>query len=154
MLNVILPQSIDNTYRGHPAALWLFIPIVIMKSGVALGTIFNGRVAAQSADGIPLDSYGTDAAAAVVALFGIWGLSQLVFSLLGVLALVRYRAMIPFMFVLFVFEHLARKLILLVEPIVRTGRPAGPYINLVLLALMIVGLALSLGSRSKTPSQP
>jgi hypothetical protein len=154
MLKQIFPQRIDNIYRGHPLALWLFIPVVFMKTGIALGTIFNGRAAAQSADGIPLDSFGASGAAAVVALFAIWGLAQLVFSVLGVLALTRYRAMIPLLFVLLLLEHLARKWILLVKPIARTGAPPGPYINLVLLALMIVGLALSLRSRADLPLQP
>ena len=148
MLDQILPQRIDNTYRGHPLALWLFTLIVLMKTGIALGTIFNGRVAAQSADGIPIDSFGANGAAAVVALFAIWGLAQLVFSVLGVLALTRYRAMIPFLFVLLLLEHLLRRWILLVKPIVRTGTPPGLYINLVLLAVMIIGLALSLWRRT------
>ena len=154
MLNQIFPQRIDNTYRGHPIAIWLFVPVVVVKTGIALGTIFNGRGVAQSADGIPLDSFGADAGEAVVTLFALWGLSQLVFSMLGALALIRYRAMIPFMFVLFLLEHLARRWILLVKPIARTGTPPGMYINLVLLVLMIVGLALSLRSRTDLPLQP
>ena len=88
-----------------------------------------------------------------MALFAMWGLSQLVFSVFGVLALIRYRAMIPFLFVLLLLEHLARKLILLVKPIATTGTPPGIYINLVLLGLMIVGLVLSLRSRADLPLQ-
>ncbi|HEY3131701.1 MAG TPA: DUF4386 domain-containing protein [Acidobacteriota bacterium] len=41
-------------------------------------------------------------------------------------------------------EHLSRKLIFHFLPIVRTGAPSGFYVNLVLPALMIAGLALSL----------
>lgn len=148
MLDQILPRPIDNTYRGHPLAVWLLVPVVLMKTGIALSTIFNGRAAAQSADGIPLDSFGAGGAQAVVALFAIWGLAQLVFSVLGVLALTRYRAMIPSLFVLLLVEHLVRKWILLVKPIARTGTPPGPYINLALVALMIVGLGLSLWRRA------
>jgi hypothetical protein len=147
-LNRIFPQRFDNTYRGHPLAVWFFIPVVVLKTGIALATIFNGRAAAQSADGIPLDSFGAGGAEAVVALFAIWGLAQLVFSVLGVLALSRYRAMIPFLFVLLLLEHLARRWILLVKPIARTGTPPGIYINLVILVLMIVGLVLSLWRRA------
>ena len=88
-----------------------------------------------------------------MALFAIWGLSQLVFSVFGVLALTRYRAMVPLMYVLLLLEHLARKGILLVKPIATTGRPPGLYINLVLLALMIVGLVLSLRTRAELPLQ-
>ena len=149
-MNQVLPQRLDNTYRGHPAALWLFVAVLVVKTGIALGTIFNGRAAAQSADGIPLDSFGANGAAAFVTLFALWGLAQLVIGGLGVLALVRYRAMIPLMFVLFLFEHAARRVILLVKPIAGPGIPPGLYINLVLLLVMIVGLALSL--RSRQPS--
>jgi hypothetical protein len=148
----VFPPHIDNTYRGHPLALWLFVPVVLLKTAIAFGTIFNGRGAAQSADGIPLDTFGPGGADAVVALFALWGLSQLVFSVLGVLALARYRAMIPLVFLLLLLEHLARRWILLVMPIARTGTPPGIYINLVLLALMIVGLTLSLRRRSEVPS--
>jgi len=152
-MNALLPRRIDNTYRGHPLAVWLLVPVVVVKTGIALGTIFNGRMAAQSADGIPLDSFGAAGADAVVALFAIWGLSQLVLSVLGVLALTRYRAMIPFTFALLLVEHLARRWILLVKPIARTGSPPGLYINLVLVALMIGGLALSLRSRAEIPAE-
>lgn len=88
----------------------------------------------------------------MVALFAIWGLSRFVLSVLGVLALTRYRAMIPFMLVLLLVEHLARRWIPLVKPIARTGAPPGRYINLVLLVLMIVGLAVSLRSRVDSPA--
>jgi hypothetical protein len=74
-----------------------------------------------------------------------------VFSVLGVLTLTRYRAMIPLMFVLLLIEHLARRWVLLVKPIARTGTPPGIYINLVLLGLMIAGLVLSLRRRADLP---
>jgi hypothetical protein len=154
MLSRILPPRIDNAYRGHPLALWLFVPVVLFKTAIALGTIFNGRRAAQSADGIPLDSFGAAGAEAFLALFAIWGLSQLVFSVLGILALTRYRAMIPLVFVLLLLEHLARKWILLVKPIARTGAPPGIYINLGLLVVMILGLVLSLRRRADLPLPP
>ena len=154
MLNQMFPQRIDNVYRGHPLALWLFLLVVVVKTGIALGTIFNGRGAAQSADGIPLDSFGPSGAEAVVALFAMWGLSQLVLSVLGALALTRYRAMIPLMFVMLLLEHVARRWILLVKPIARTGTPPGTYINLVLLVLMIVGLALSLRRPLRPAGEP
>jgi len=151
MLDQILPQRIDNTYRGHRLALWLFATVLVVKTGIALGTIFNGRAAAQSADGIPLDSFGAGGAAAVVALFAIWGLSQFVLSVIGGLALTRYRAMVPLMFVLFLCEHVVRRSILLVRPIARIGAPPGLTINLALIVLMIVGLALSLRRRADLP---
>jgi hypothetical protein len=69
-------------------------------------------------------------------------------TLLGVLALIRYRAMIPLMYVLFLVEYFAKKWIQLVKPIARTGTPPATYVNLVLIALLLTGLVLSLWRRT------
>jgi len=111
--------------------------------------MINGHDVASSADGIPLDTFPPDAARTVVSLFAVLGLSNLVICLLCIVVLARYRALIPFMFALLLLQHLARKLIHQLLPIVTTGTPPGFVINLVLLALMVVGLALSLGSPNK-----
>lgn len=144
MFNQFLPQRADNTYRGHKLALWLFALLVLIKVAMSLNSIFNGYMVASSADGIPLGTFTSAGAQTVVALFAIWGLSQFMFCVLGILILVRYRSMIPFMFAFLLLEYLSRKLVLQCVPLVRTGVPPGSYVNLVLLALMIVGLALSL----------
>lgn len=148
MFEQLLPQRLDNTYHGQRVALWVFGSVVLMKTAIALGTIFNGRAAAGRADGIPLDQLGSAGAQAVISLFAIWGLAQLVMSVFGVLALTRYRALVPFMFVLLLAEHLARRLLLSVKPIATTGAHPGGYINLGILGLMVVGLALSLWRRT------
>ncbi len=153
MFNQLLPQRIDNTYRGYKLALWLFALLVFIKVAISLNCIFNGYMVASSADGIPLGTFTSAGAQAVVSLFAIWGLSQLMICLLCILVLVRYRSMVPFMFALLLLEHLSRKLILQFLPMVRTGTPPGFYVNLVLLAVMLVGLALSLGSQDNLQAQ-
>lgn len=95
--------------------------VVVFKTGIALGTIFTGRAAAQSADGIPLGAFGAAGAEAVVALFALWGLSQVVLSAFAVLALTRYRAMIPLMYLLLLLEDLAAA----VDPVGEAHRPHG-----------------------------
>ena len=148
MLNRVFPQRFDNNYRGHKLALWLFIPIVLMKVGISLSSIFDTYNVVRSADGIPIDTFTPRGAEAVVSVTTLLGLSQLLLALLGVLALVRYRAMIPLMYVLLLVEYLAKKWILLVKPIVRTGTSPNTYVNLVLIVLLIAGLVLSLRNRS------
>jgi hypothetical protein len=142
----LLPPHIDNTYRGHRLALWLFGLLLLVKGGIGLGTIFNGRYAAMSADGIPLDTFTPAGEQAFVSLFAAWGLAQLVLNLIGLLVLSRYRALIPFMFALLLAEHLGRRLIFFVMPIARTGLHPGLVVNLVMVAVLIVGLILSLRS--------
>jgi len=146
MLDRLLPQQIDNTFRGYKLAIWLFALVVFVQAGQGLMSIFNGYYAASSPDAIPLDSYTAPAADTVVSLFALLGLLRLIICILCVLALLRYRAMIPLMFALLVLEYLSRRLILQFLPIMRSGAPPGSVVNLTLLAMMIVGLALSLRS--------
>jgi hypothetical protein len=151
MRDRLLPRRLDHDYRGRRLALWLFAPVIVMKTGIALATIFNGRVAAESADGVALSSFGAAGAAAVVTLFALWGVAELVIVAFGVLALTRYRAMVPLMFVLLLLEWLARKAVLLALPIPRSGAGPGLYVNYALLTLMIAGLVLSLWRRPIGP---
>ncbi len=153
MFNQLLPQRIDNTYRGYKLALWLFALLVFIKVAISLNCIFNGYSVATSADGIPLDTFTSAGAQTVVSLFALLGNSWLMICLLCILVLARYRSMIPLMFGLLLLEHLSRKLILQFLPMVRTGTPPGFYVNLLLLAVMLVGLALSLGSQDNLQAQ-
>jgi hypothetical protein len=147
MFDKLLPQRIDNTYRGYKVALWLFGLIVAVRITQSLLVIFNGYSTAKNADGIPLDTYTPAAAQTVVAFFTQGALSRLIISLLCVLALVRYRSAIPFMFVLLLLNYLASKLILQFVPLVSTGTSPAGTVNMVMFALMIIGLVLSLWSR-------
>jgi hypothetical protein len=153
MIDQLLPRHIDNTYRGSKLALWLFGFLLFMKVAMSVNSIFNGASVASSADGIPLDAYTPAAARTIVSLFALLGLSHFVICVLGILVLVRYRSMIPFMFALLLLEHLSRRLILHFSPIIRTGTPPGFYVNLVLLAVMLAGLALSLRTRGSLEVQ-
>lgn len=150
MLNRLLPRQADNTYRGYRLALWLFGILVLVKTIISINSMINGRDVASSADGIPLDTFTPEGARTVVSLFAHLGLANFVICLLCIVVLARYRALVPLMFSLLLLQHLARKLIHQVMPIVTTGSPPASVINLVLLALMVVGLALSLGSPNKT----
>lgn len=148
MLNQLLPQRFDNTYRGHKLALWLFGLLVLVKTAMSVNSIFLGHKVATSADGIPLDTFPPAAAQTVLALFAIWGFAQLMICLLCTLVLSRYRALVPLMFAFLLLEHLGRKLVLQFIPIARIGTPPGFYVNLALLAVMIAGLALSLSRKN------
>lgn len=149
MLNRLLPRSGDNSYRGHRVALWLFALLLLMKSVIGVRSIFDGEAVARSADGIPIDSFTPAGARAVVSLMGLLGVSQLMFGLLGILVLARYRTLVPALFAVMLLGHLGGRLFLQLMPIARTGNPPAPLINLLFLAVMIVGLALSLWRRGE-----
>ena len=57
MFDKLLPQRIDNTYRGYKVALWLFVLVVGVTITQGVFVIFNGYSTVMNADGIPLDTY-------------------------------------------------------------------------------------------------
>lgn len=140
----LFPRRADNDYPGYKTALWIFGLILLLKVVMSVNSIFNGHLVASSADGIPLDSYTPAGSRAVVSLFATLGLSQLALCFVGILVLIRYRALIPFLFTLFLLEHLGRRLISRFLPVARIGQPPAIVVNLVLLSLIVVGLVLSL----------
>lgn len=152
MLAPLLPQPADNVYRGHKLGIVLFSLLLFMKTAISLGSIFNGRTAASSADGIPIDTYTPASAQAVVSLFGILGLSNFLICLIGGVVLFRYRSLVPAMFALFLVHELSKKLILNVMPIARVGGASASILGLVILSLIALGLALSLWSRQNPRS--
>jgi len=144
MLDLIFPKSIDNHYRGQRLALLLLWLIVGMNVAIDLGAIFTPDGGAETADGIPLSTYPAAAAAAVIGVAAYLGLAGLMLDLIYVLALVRYRAMVPLMYALLVVQYPAHKAIGLMKPIVRAGDPHGGWITLGLFVLTLIGFALSL----------
>jgi len=80
------------------------------------------------------------------ALYVLLGLRALVLSLLCLIALVRYRAMIPLLFLMLLVLNISARVVQFVHPIARAGgvQPIGFYVNLFLLAVLIVGFVLSL----------
>jgi hypothetical protein len=144
MLDRLLPPLIDNSYGGPKPALWLLGFLAAIKAVMSLNSIFNGYAVLTSADGVPLPSYPAEAAQTIVTVFALWAVGQLLFALLAILALVRYRSMTSLLFGLFLIEHLGRKVVLQFLPITRSGAAPASVINLVLLAVMAGGLLLSL----------
>ena len=144
MLERLMPQRLDNEYRGRKLALWLFGLVVLTKSVQSLSIIFAGDYTAASADGIPLSTFPTAVAQTVLAVFAQQSLWRLTFCLLCLVALLRYRSAVPLMSAMLVANYLSGQLIFRCVPLPHVGTPPGPAINLVLFSLMVVGLVLSL----------
>lgn len=148
MLNRIFPSQFDNaSYRGHRFGIWLLIPVLIVELGIGANSIINTRFVATSADAIPLDSYDAAGAEAVVSLFALLGLSRLLFGLIGLMALIRYRSMIPVIYLLLLGLQFGTKALVYVHPIPSAGAASGGPGSVVVLGLtiaMLAGFALSL----------
>ena len=155
MLNRIFPKAFDNVFRGQWLGLWLFVPIVLLKLVIGTNSIVSAREVAASADGIPLATFNAAGADAVVSLFVLLGLFQLLLGLLGTVALIRYRAMIPFLYLVLLFQMLGNRTLSLLHPISESGTsgtPPGLYVGLGILVATVAGFVLSLLSTAKSPA--
>lgn len=147
MMNRLFPRSVDNDYRGHRLALWVLVPITFLTLGRSLIHMFRFDGGAQSIATIPLDRYSDPAAAAVILIFGLWGLSQLLLGLLYVVVLIRYRALIPLMYLTLILEYCGRVALGAWKPIETLGRPPGARFTLVMIVLSVVMFWFSLRKR-------
>lgn len=147
ILSRLFPARIDNTYQGSKIALWILGLTVAVRTMQSVMILVNGSSIAQSADGIPLDTYPAAAAQTIVALFALSAVNRLVISLICVVVLVRYRRAVPLMFVVLLLTYIAGQLVGRVIPIVRVGQPPAVVVNLTLLGLTMLGLVLSLWKR-------
>ena len=152
MLDRLFPTPLDNDYRGNKLALWLFYPltaVILVRSGIHLLRADGG---AQTIATIPLDQFSDGAAATIVGLFAQWGLVQLLLAGLFVVVLWRYRALLPFAYLLFLVENIGRALIGAVKPIETVGTPPGGPGSYIFMGIALIGLVLSL-RRSATPGE-
>ena len=150
MLERLLPRTIDNHFRGHRVALWMFYPITLMTIVRSLIHVFRSDGGAQSIATIPLDSFTEVGAATVVAIFAQWGLSQLLMGGLYALVLVRYRSLIPLMYVLILIEYAGRMAVGAMKPIVTLETPPGGPGSIVLVVIAITCIVLCLrGERGR-----
>ena len=153
MLESLLPQRIDNNYRGRKLALWIFGLVVAMRTLQSVMVIFKGYYTVTNADGIPLATYSPDAAQTILAIFAVSSLWRLIICLICAVVLLRYRSAIPAMFVVLGLTYVGGQLLNQFIPLVRIGRPPGVIVNLILFGLIVIGFVLSLWPRKTVSSR-
>ncbi|HEY3812082.1 MAG TPA: hypothetical protein VGL66_02570 [Caulobacteraceae bacterium] len=146
MLTRLFPKSIDNLYRGRWIAVWLLVPIILLRLVIGFNSMaFTHRIA-TSADGISLDSFGPGATAEVMQEFALLGLYTFGSGVIGVVVLTRYRAMIPLFYLALLLLQIGSKALQLARSDGLTLAP-GAYVILGMLAAAATGLVLSLWDR-------
>jgi hypothetical protein len=144
VLNRLFPAVFYNTFPGQRIALWVFYALTALTLWRSWHHLTAPDGGAQSIATIPLDSYPAGAAATVVGIFALWGLSQLIIGLLYLTAAIRYRSLIPLFYLLLIAEYAVRMLIGGAKPIETAGTAPGAVGNLPLMVLAAVMLVLCL----------
>lgn len=141
MLPILFPPTIGRSFPGHIAGVVLFGLLSVFELAISVGSTVNPRGAAVGADNIPVDSYGVDGATAFLSLFSTLGASGVALALISLVALVRYRALIPLLALIYAGLAVAKQVINHAFPL--PGRPpSGDWLTLgtVLLAAWLLVL--------------
>ncbi|HUG28590.1 MAG TPA: hypothetical protein VMK53_09880 [Gemmatimonadales bacterium] len=157
MLTRLFPEQIDNDHRGHVLAIWilaLLAPIKLLQGANVAGLLGAGksRHILETADRVPVSAFPAEAASHLVFLFAAWGLGVFVLGLLGIVVLLRYRAMIPLMYLLLLIEQVGRKTLSTVHldrPFLSLAASPANLINWGFLSAIVIGLVLSLYGRRR-----
>lgn len=152
MLDKLFPRKGSNDYQGSPIAKWVFFVITLVTIVRSLIHIIAPDGGAQSIATIPLENYSEAAAATVILMFSLWGLSQLLMGFVYLIVLWRYQALIPFMYVLLIVEYGMRIILGMLKPIETAGTAPGGIGNFIILPIAILMLILSLLKPKQTGS--
>ncbi len=158
MLSALFPKLVDNRFRGSKLAIWLLAPVVLLKffqgANVAgFNPLVSSREVLETADRVPVGEFGPEAASHLVFVFAAWGLGIFILGFLGIIVLVRYRGMIPLMYLLLLIEQSGRKVLSTVHlnrPLVSFELSPNNLINWGFLAALVIGFLLSLSTPRST----
>jgi hypothetical protein len=149
-VKLLFPLTIDNQFGGHKVALWFFYLVTAVTLWRSQHHLFAPDGGAQSIATIPLDTFSAGASSTVIGLFALWGLSQLIIGLIYLIASIRYRALIPLLYLLGILEYAVRASVSAgYKPIETVGDAPGAVANVPFIVVFSIMLMLSLWNQSK-----
>jgi hypothetical protein len=144
MIKYLFPNNIDNDYKGNKAPLYLFFLVTAFTVVRSIIHLVSPDGGAQSIATIPLHAYSKDASDTIIHMFAEWGLSQLLLGLFYVVVLIKYKSLIPLMYLFLVIEYSSRLLLGFYKPFELEGHAPGGVGNYILVPLFILMFILSL----------
>jgi hypothetical protein len=153
MLSRLFPKQFDNVYRGYQVAIWLLVLFLLVRTfasvtQIGLNPLWTNSEVLQGVERVPLDTLDPKAADAAIVLFGWWGATNLMLNVLGFIAVGRYRAMIPLVYLLIVGSHIGQIALADAAPIVGM-LGAGASRPIVGVGVLLIGLGMSLTTPRK-----
>jgi len=150
MKQILFPKIVNNNYKGHKIAKWFLYLYVFRQIGASFVHMFTADGGAQSIASITLDAFSTDAAGAVISMFGMWGMEQLVIGLIIIVILTRYKSLIPAAWLVYSIEFIGRFMMKYITPgVPTTHTPPGVLLDYMFVPLAIIMLIVSVISTKK-----
>ena len=145
MLDRLFPKVVDNRFEGRRAALWILWLLTALMLIVSTRSILVTEAVAVGADGIPIHSFGPVGARTVLMLFALDSVGTLTVGTLSAMILIRWKALVPFLYLLLLGGQIVRRIIIQAYAIPRAeGSIAGWWLVAFVLGLLSLGFLLSL----------
>ncbi len=141
IFETLLPSSVDNTIRGTRIPFYIFALYAIVSAVRSCIHLLSPDGGAGTIAGMDLSVAGADG---IVFAFALWGSSQLLFAIIQLLVVFRYKSLVPFMYLMLILEVLLRELVGKMKPVTFAHTPPGAIGNQIILPLAALMLALSL----------
>jgi hypothetical protein len=142
-LEVLFPLNADNTIRGTKIPFYIFTLYAIVSTVRSCIHLLSPDGGASSIAGMDLSVSGADG---IIFAFALWGSSQLLFAIIQLLVVVRYRLLVPLMWLMLILEVLLRQLVGAMKPVTFAHTPPGAIGNQLFLPLAALLLIWSVWS--------
>ena len=110
LINKILPETINNDFNGSKIALYGFYPILAMMIFRSLTHFLSesaGLVNIANINILPLID-GIDPNNLVYLFASLWGASQLILTLLIIVVFLKYKSLLPLLWIILIIDILFR----------------------------------------------
>lgn len=147
ILEILLPAKADNTIRGTKIPFYVFTLLAIISAVRSCIHLLAPDGGAGSIAGMDLSVAGAEG---IIFAFALWGSSQVLMAIIQLLVIIRYRSLIPFMWLMLALEVLLRQLVGAMRPVTFAHTPPGAIGNQVMLPLALIMVVWSIWSGVKT----
>ena len=145
----LLPSPADNIYRGSRIAFWFFIAFVCLMTWRSVIHMFFEEYGMHDIANFIVLSGDPDPMPLIYMFFSLWGLAQLIFCGICWVVILRYKSLIPLMFIFWLVEWSIR---LFVYPVMEKsvvddgiytngmtpGASGAPYIVFLLIIFLLL----------------
>ena len=145
----LLPSPADNIYRGSRIAFWFFIAFVCLMTWRSVIHMFFEEYGMHDIANFISLSGDPDPMPLIYMFFSLWGLAQLIFCGICWVVILRYKSLIPLMFIFWLVEWSIR---LFVYPVMEKsvvddgiytngmtpGASGAPYIVFLLIIFLLL----------------
>jgi hypothetical protein len=149
IFETLLPAKIDNIIRGTKIPFYIFALYAIISTVRSCIHLLSPDGGAGTIAGMDLSVAGADG---IIFAFALWGSSQLLFAIIQLLVVFRYKSLVPFMYLMLMLEVLLRELVGTMKPVTFAHTPPGAIGNQIILPFAVLMLVWSLWSAYRQPN--